>query len=78
MNGEMSYKQGVYLPLIERFADSGYQICEITFGNGDKGDRTDKAIFNGISGAIKRYNKWHIKLVKRHDKLYLVNTLINK
>lgn len=78
MNGEMSYKQGVYVKLIDRFADSGYKICEVTLTKSDREGRNDKVIFNGISGAIKRYNKWHIKVVKRHDKLYLVNTLISE
>jgi hypothetical protein len=75
MNEVMSYKQGVYTKLIDRFADSGNKICEITFTNEDREGRNDKAIYNGIDQAIKRYNKWHIKVIKRNDKFYLVNTL---
>ena len=78
MNAEMSYKEGVYLNLINRFVDSGHKICEVTFTKEDKVNRNDNVISNGINRAIKNYNMWHIRLVRRNDKFYLVNTLISK
>lgn len=57
MDGEMSYKQGIYLKLIDRFADSGHKLCEITFTKEDKENRSDEVIMNGITRAAKRYNK---------------------
>lgn len=78
MNGEMSYKQGIYLKLIDRFADSGHKLCEITFTKEDKENRSDEVIMNGITRAAKRYNKWHINAVKRNNKIYMVNKLISK
>lgn len=74
----MSYKQSIYLKLLDRFADSGHKICELTFTKEDKENRSDATILNSINSAIKRYNKWHIKAYRRNDKFYLVNTLISK
>lgn len=75
MNGEMSYKQGKYLSLIDRFSDSGYSICEITFEKGEKGGKEDKTILHCINQAAKRFSKPHIHALRRNNKIYLVNTL---
>ena len=75
MNEVMSYKQGKYASLIDRFADSGYKICEITFTKDDKGDKDDGTIVYCINQAAKRFSKPHIQAVRRNDKIYLMNTI---
>ena len=78
MNGEMSYKQGKYLNLIDRFANSGHKICEIMFAKGDKCGKEDKVILQCMNQAAKRFSKPHIRAVRRDGKMYLVNTLLSK
>lgn len=75
---EMSYKQGKYLRLIDRFADTGHKICEVTFGVGDKGAKQDAVIVQCINQAANRYNKPHIHAFKKDKKIYIVNTLLTK
>ena len=72
----MSYKQGVYSKLIDRFADSGYAICELTITKSDKEGRSDDVILNGINRAMKRNNKFSMCCVKRNNKFYLLNKLV--
>lgn len=75
MNGEMSYKQGKYSKLIDRFADSGYKICEVTFEKDDKNGKKDKIILHCINQAAKRFSKPHIHAIRRDGKFYLINEL---
>lgn len=78
MNGEMSYKQGKYSKLIDRFADSGYKICEVTFGKDEKGGKEDATIVYCMNQAAKRFSKPHIHAIRRNDKIYLVNTMLSR
>ena len=78
MNGEMSYKQGKYMSLIDRFADSGHKLCEITFNKGDKNGKDDTVIVFCINQAAKRFSKPHIHAIRRNDKIYLLNTALSK
>ena len=76
METKMSYKQGIYANLIERFGNSGYKICEVTITEGDRLGRSNTVILNGINRAMERINKFHLRAVSRNDKIYLVNTLL--
>lgn len=78
MNGEMSYKQGKYMSLIDRFADSGHKVCEITFNKGDKNGKSDEVIAQCINQAAKRFNRPHIRAIRKNNKFYLLNTLLSK
>lgn len=72
----MKYKQGKYMQLLDRFADSGYKICEVTFTKESRGDLCDNAITTGINKAAKRYNRQHIKATNRNGKIYLINAIV--
>ena len=78
MNGEMSYKQSKYSNLIDRFANSGHKICEITFAKGDKCGKEDKVILQCINQAARRFSKPHIHAVRRDSKMYLINAILCK
>ena len=77
MSGEMKYKQGKYLQLLDRFSDSGYKICEVTFTKEARAGLSDNSIAAGINKAAKRYNRWHIKATKRGNKIYLINSSLS-
>jgi hypothetical protein len=78
METKMSYKQGIYANLIDRFADSGYKICEVTLTESDRQGRSNTVLLNGINRAMERSNKFHMKAIQKNDKIYLVNTLTSK
>lgn len=71
----MKYKPSKYMQLLDRFADSGYKICEITFTKESRCGLCDNAIVTGINKAAKRYNMQHLKATNRNGKIYLMNAI---
>lgn len=78
METKMSYKQGIYANLIDRFADSAYKICEVTLTESDRQGRSNTVLLNGINRAMECSNKFHMKAIQKNDKIYLINTLTSK
>jgi hypothetical protein len=70
---DLSYKQSDNAKLMDRFANSGLDICEIKY------DESKYPEINKLSGSLtssaKRYGYLHIRAIVYHDKLYLLNRL---
>ena len=75
MQGELSYKQSKYQQLLERFADSGYAICEIEINDEELSKCKSSQIATRIKTSAIRYGKPHIRAIAYKERVYLVNSL---
>ena len=75
MNGEMGYKQTLYGNLLERFAESGYAMCEVEINDDRTSKRKVAAVAPRISRAAINFGRPHIRAIAYKDKIYLINKM---
>ena len=74
MNETMSYKQGKYVDLLDRFAESGYGICEVNI-NDEKLKDSVLNLSSRIKETARRFGKPHIRVISNKGKIFLINKL---
>ena len=75
MNEEMSYKQGKYVDLLDRFAESGLAMCEVEINDEGLSNAEVGTISARIHASAKRFGRPHIRAITNKGKVYLINKL---
>lgn len=75
MKQEMSYKQTSYGDLLERFAESGYAMCEVELNDERTSKRKVADVAPRISRAAITFDRPHIRAIAYKDKIYLINKM---
>lgn len=72
-SAEMSYKHSPNYKLIEKFIDTGYDICKVEY------DAEKYPKINNLAGSLtttaKRYGHSHIRAIVYRGELFLINKL---
>ena len=75
MDNEMSYKQGKYMDLIDRFVNSGLIICEVDINDDELLNVCAVNMSARIKASAKRFGKPHVRAISYKGKVYLINKL---
>ena len=75
MNEAMSYKQGKYVDLLDRFAESEYGICEVNINDEKLSKDSVLNLASRIRETARRFGKPHIRVISNKGKVYLINKL---
>lgn len=73
MNEAMSYKQTRYSDILDRFAESGYAICEVNINDETLLQHKPSDIAGRIRQSAIRFGRPHIRAIARNSRIYLIN-----
>jgi hypothetical protein len=75
MNEEMSYKQGKYVDLLDRFTESGLAMCEVEINDEELLNVEAGTVSARIQASARRFGRPHIRAITNKGKVYLINKL---